>query len=213
MKLHVYQNDDKDPIKEEHDLKCLCNHVRSNRLLISGPPSCGKSNLMKNILEFQNPPFDYVQCLVADKETKEYRKGVQVIDSVDDIMDYNTLEPYEKLCVIFEDCEFKSMSKKTIATIEKLCRYGSTHCGVFVAIICQDPFSAPVNIRRKISIFYIHKANQATMSLLSRQLSISKKKFECLCEEYLKDKHDSLCICLDGHPVVLRHNVFTPINL
>lgn len=211
--VEIFDNCDKDPIHEPFDQACLGNHVRSSRILITGMPSCGKSNLVKNLISVQQPPFSLVQCVVADKETKEYKRGVEVVDDVDDLVDYTKIDPSEKLAVIFEDCEFKNMKKKTLEKIEKLCRYGSTHCGVSVYIICQDPFSCPANIRRKISIFYIHRANQATMSLMARQLSISKKKFEVLCEEYLSDKHDSLCVCMSGHPVILRHNIFQGIML
>lgn len=209
--MQVFKNGDKDLIKEEYDMINLGNHIRSSVVFITGGLSSGKSNLVKNLIHCQNPPFFKVQCIVADKETKEYEKGCDVIDNVNDIIDYKKLLPNQKLAIIFEDCEFENMRKRDIDVCEHLCRTGASHYGVSVYILAQNFFSCPPKIRRKVNVFYIHRIDDATMSLLHRNLSISKNKFDVICEEYLKNKYDSICIDLTGHPVVLRSNIFNKI--
>ena len=210
--MNVFQNKDKDPIHEDHDDINPTNHVRISRVFISGRPGSGKTNIVKNIIKEQYPPFNYIQVMVADEGTKEY-DFAETITKVEDIMNYQLLPDHEKLCVIFEDCEFASMSKKTLAVIDKLCRYGCTHKGVMCIIICQNFYSCPPGLRRKMDIFYITRADKQTQALISKVLPITKKQFDYMCQMYLISKYDSLCIDLSHPRSMFRKNMFEDIKI
>lgn len=213
-KLFVYSNDDKDGIQEPQDLVNLANHVRSSRIILAGHPGCGKSNTIKNLIVNQSPPFDEIYIFHIDSDTREYDKlNAKIVMDVSELPTLADLDPETKTLIIYEDVDFTSMKNKDVVLLDKYLRYGATHKGCSVYISCQDYFTVPVSMRRKISITYIFKVDDATLSLYCRNLSITREMFELLIEKYLGERFDSICLDMSGHPVKLRHNVFEPIDI
>jgi energy-coupling factor transporter ATP-binding protein EcfA2 len=210
--LKVYTNGDKDPISEPHDLVNLANHPRSSRILISGNPGSGKSNIVKNILCAQSPEYDKCYLFHICKKTKEYEDlGCEIVTTAEELPNLDDITPNEKMVIIFEDVDYSSLKKNDIILLDKYLRYGCTHLGLTCIICCQNFYSLPVSMRRKIDIYYITRMDTATMSIICRNFSITKKRFILLTDEYLSNPYDSLCFCDNGHPVKIRHNIFTPI--
>ena len=212
-KPFIFSNADKDGIHEDHDLKNLANHVRSSRIILAGSPGCGKSNIIKNIIINQKPKFEEIYIFHIDSNTKEYEtSGAKICTDVSELPDLDNIDPENKCLIIYEDLDFTSMKQKDITLLDKFLRYGCTHKGCMIIIACQDYYTVPVSMRRKCSITYIFKTDEATASLYRRNLSITKIMFEYLIEKYLSSKYASLCLDMSGHPVILRSNMFTPID-
>jgi GTPase SAR1 family protein len=214
MSLKVFTNADKDPIKEKHDLHNLANHPRSSRILISGPPSSGKSNIIKNLIVNQSPEFDSCYLFHIAKQTKEYEDlGCTIVENADELPKLDEIDPSEKLIIIFEDVDYSSLKKNDIVILDKYLRYGASHLGITIIVACQNFYSLPAAMRRKVDIYYITRSDTATMDLMCRNFSLTKNKFNELIDKYLSEPYDNLCFCNNGHPVKIRHNIFTPINL
>lgn len=210
--MQVFINKDKDDIREDDDTECLSNFKRGSRVLITGPPNFGKSNIVKNLIINQAPPFKYIQIFVADKNTKEYEFG-EKISTIDEIMDYTKLNKDEKLLIVFEDVEFHSMKKKELEYIDKLCRFGCTHLGVSVIISCQNYFGCPISLRRKIDIFYLLKMDKQTSELISRTIPLNKTQFRTLCDMVFINRFDSMCIDSTHSTSTFRRNLNENISI
>lgn len=213
-KIHIFKNNDKDPIKEQHDLKNLGNHVRGSRICLVGPPNSGKSNVLKNLIVNQEPAFDQIYIFHIDSSTKEYEcLNANLVTSTEDLPILEELEPQKKILVIFEDVDFSSMKKIDVILLDKYLRFGCSHKGLTCYISTQNFFTIPTSLRRKIDIFYVFQVDNATRQLYLRYLPFSKAVVEELLNKYLGKQYD--CICLDnsGHPIKLRHNIFTEIKL
>lgn len=214
MKVHIFSNEDKDNIKEAHDLRNLANHVRSSRIILCGSPGCGKSNVVKNLITNQSPPFDEIYIYHIDTSTKEYDKiNGKIVTSTDQLPSIQELDG-RKILIIFEDCDFgsQSWSKKDLIYLDKYLRYACTHKGVSVYICCQDYFSVPVSFRRKINVYYLFKSDNATQVLMKRFLPVSKNIINELMEKYLEKDYSNICIDTT-HPIPFRHNIFDEIKL
>lgn len=210
--LKVFTNADKDPIHEDHDLKNLANHIRSSRILLSGPPHSGKSNILKNLIINQSPEFDEIYLFCADPDTKEYEQlDVKMVSCTDELP--RKFEPDVKNLVIFEDLDYSGLTKKDISDLDRYLRVVASHKGVSIYMCCQNFWSLPAKMRRKVDVYYITRSDDATMSMLGRNFSIDKKKFRYLIDTYLSKNYDSLCFDSSGHPIKIRHNVFTPVNM
>ena len=213
-KIHVFTNDDKDPIKEPHNLINLADHKRSSRIIITGPPDSGKSNIVKNLIINQNPAFDEIYLVTPDITTKEYNSlCCNMCSSYEELPKYEDIDPSTKTLIIFEDYEFDDLNKKELKFIDAYFRYACTHKGMTIYMCCQNYFTIPPKLRRKANITYFARFDDRTMSIIFGSLGICQKKFQYLCDVYLKDNHDFVCIDSSGHPVKYRHNIFDPIKI
>ena len=71
-KLFVLENEDK-IFHEEPDFDELCNFPHPFRMILSGPPNVGKTNVIYNVLCKKKPAFERIIIFHNDPSTKEYQ--------------------------------------------------------------------------------------------------------------------------------------------
>ena len=125
----------------------LLNFPHPFRGVLLGPPNCGKTTTVKNILMRQAPPFKRLYIIHCDGEyTQEY-------DDVNGVL-LKTI-PYpeqwpgkDKTLVVVDDMELKTLKKEQRMALDRLFGYVSTHKNISVLLCSQDPFNVPPIVRR-----------------------------------------------------------------
>jgi hypothetical protein len=207
-KIFVLPNADKDDWREELDHNNLCNFRRSFKMLISGRPSSGKTNLIKSIIIHQEPAFDDILICHLDKNTKEYDDTDGKMIDVNELPEPEDIEPDNKLLVILEDADFDALGRREREKINKYLRYVCSHRGLSFIIACQDPFCVPPTYRKKIDIYILFRFDPTTISILAKKCESTKEEFKYLFDKHITGCHDNLCVDLTGSPYLIRKNIF-----
>lgn len=214
-KIHVFENKDKGPIQEDHDMDNLLNYKRGFRALYIGLPNSGKTNVIFNTILNQRPIFDRVILVPLDRSTKEYDHVNAQICEVDDLVKEG-MPKYdaEKILIVLEDIAFSDWSRKQMNEIGKYLRYQCSHNGTSLIISLQNMFSCPPSIRRLCTHITLFKTpSRKTASLYSQSIDLDHDIFNKLCNKYLETQYNHITIANDGHPIKLRLNSFNEIDL
>jgi hypothetical protein len=185
------------------------------RMALIGPPSAGKSFMMKHLIMHQRPMFRELYIIHGDGDhTTEF-------DDVDPSMIMTEFPPIAfwdgkvKTLVIIDDVEFSSLSKEQFARMNKLFRYGSSHKNITVYVSHQSFFDLPILVRKLCNVFILWKPRSVMeLKTMSNRVGFSAKALDHIFENVCSDYRDSLCI--DHHyksPAVLRKNLWEKIDL
>jgi len=206
-KLLVLPNEDK-LFHEEPDYTDLCNFPHPFRLILSGPPNSGKTNVIYNILLHKKPPFERVIIFHNDPSTKEY----QNIDAeyIEELMDIDEIDPEVRNIIIIEDVDYKNLNRNQRSLLDRYFGVFSTHHNISIMLTSQDAFSVPASIRRMCSHLILWKSHDMNaMSILSSRFNIKTKDLKYIFDHICKDKHDSLLIdTMRDNKHRLRKNIF-----
>ena len=223
-KLIAFKNADKSQQEKWKQGRDWLNIPASFRGIFCGPPSSGKSTIVKNLLIKAKPMYKKVIVVHygADAEgggTDDYLEfqdddGFSIV-GLEDLPDPRKInEKKEKMMLILEDIPLSHLNKVQKQMLDRLYGYASSHRHVTVITCAQDAFDVPVGARRCSNVFILWR--QPDLLVLSNMASRTgytpadfRQLFK-LCE----NKHDSIWIDLtEGSPAPLRKNGYTPIHL
>ena len=114
----------------------LLNLPHPFRGVLLGPPNCGKTTTVKNILMRQDPPFKRMYIIHWDGEyTQEY-------DDVNGMLLKSIPYPEQwpgkdKTLVVVDDMELKTLKKDQRMALDRLFGYVSTHKNISVLLCSQ----------------------------------------------------------------------------
>jgi hypothetical protein len=181
---------------------CLC-----------GPPSSGKSTILKNHIIRADPPYTKVLVCHYDAEgTNEYDDiGAEMIDELPDPKKINPIK--EKMMLIIEDLNLTTLSKEERYKLDRLAGYSRSHRGVSLGLTVQNPMDCPVGFRRMCNIFTLWRQPDLNgLMLMSRRTGYKQKDFIEFFK-FCKRQHDSITIdCTDMTPAPLRFNAYQLIK-
>lgn len=187
----------------------ILNFPHPFRGVLLGPPNCGKTTTVKNILLRQHPPFDRLYVIHCDGGyTQEY-------DDVNgklltDFPEPNQWPGQEKTLVVVDDIELKTLKRQQRMCLDRLFGYVSTHKNISVLLCSQDPFNVPAIVRRCSNLWVLWPGRDvdAVQTCARKCGEDLRSKFE-LCTS----PKDSIWIDLTDHsPQKLRKNGFEIIS-
>ena len=187
----------------------LLNFPHPFRGVLLGPPNCGKTTTVKNILMRQAPPFKRLYITHCDGEyTQEY-------DDVNGVL-LKTI-PYpeqwpgkDKTLVVVDDMELKTLKKEQRMALDRLFGYVSTHKNISVLLCSQDPFNVPPIVRRCSNLWVLWPGRDVdAVQTCARKCGENLQEKFKLCHS----PKDSIWIDLtDGTPVKVRRNGYELVN-
>lgn len=199
----------------ENRAKDLCNFPHPSRVCLVGPPSVGKTFMIKHLLLHQRPMFKEAYVIHADaNETHEY-------DDLDVTMIMNEFPPIsfwdgkEKTLCIIDDVEFSNLKSDQTARLNKLLRYGSSHKNVSVYVSNQNFFELPSLVRKLCNVFILWKPRSTMeLKLIANRIGLKPDELEYIFENICNEYRDSLCVDLHYKtPAKLRKNIFQKIKM
>jgi hypothetical protein len=181
----------------------LLNFPHPFRGVLLGPPNCGKTTTVKNILMRQESPFKRFYVIHCDGEyTQEY-------DDVEgkllkDFPQPNEWPGVEKTLVVIDDVELKTLKKHQRMRLDRLFGYVSTHKNISVLLCSQDPFNVPAIVRRCSNLWILWPGRDVdAIQMCARKCGEDLRQKFTLC----KAPKDSIWIDLtDNSPLKVRLN-------
>ena len=168
-------------------------------MILAGPPNCGKSTYIKNVVVHADPPFQQVVTISPDPDfTKEY-------EDIEHVALGSCPPPQEfpgdkKLLVIIDDMDETTMTFG----------YVSTHKNASIMWGIQDAMKCPTSARRAANVFVLAKSPDiAATAALATRSGLNPSQLSSLfdCCVY---PHDSITIdTTPNSPAPIRFNCFT----
>lgn len=202
----------------------LLNITHPFRALFLGPPNCGKSTTVKNILLRADPPFEEIFVIHCDPEfTQEYDDlynynskgerddGIQLLKDIPAPEDFEGLV---KTLVICDDLELKELSKDQRRALDRLFGFVSTHKNISVCLCSQDPFNVPPIVRRCSNLFVLWRlVDMDSMAMTTRKTGLESGTLKRIFNKLMTEPKDSLWIDLtEKSPAKLRRNGYQIIQ-
>ncbi len=212
--IAVFKNKDKAFHESWGPSRKILNIPHPFRCILVGPPNCGKTSMILNILMHNRPYFEEVIVIHCDpKYTKEYEDiPVKMLDS---IPAPNEWEGAKKTLVILDDLEYKQMKKEEQRNLNRLFGFVSTHKNISVCLSAQDTFNTPASVRRCANVWVLWKIDDMdSIQTLARKIRMSAKTISTLFKKYIHDEHD--CIMIDNSkrsPYRIRINGVEPVTM
>lgn len=185
----------------------LLNIPHPFRLCALGPPNCGKSTAIKNILLRCDPYFEKIFLCHCDVDNTAEYDDIK-LTKLPKIPPPAFWDGQQKTLVILDDLEFKNMSKEQRKCLDRLYGYCSTHKNISVVLCCQNFTNIPPIVRRCTNLFILWRVNDyRCLQDISKKCGINNKKFNQIFEEHINNIHDSLWIDMtSGSPKKIRIN-------
>ena len=183
------------------------------RCVALGPPNCGKSTIVKNLLLRAKPPFEEVKVIHCDPDfTQEYDDvGAEMLSEIPAPEEW---EGEVKTLVILDDLEFKGMNKQQKRNLDRLFGFVSTHKNISCILCSQDTFNVPPCVRRCSNLWILWRCPDLdAMSTCARKSGMSAKSFNTVFDQLDLNGHNSLWIDMtDRSPYPMRKNGFTIVT-
>ena len=177
------------------------------RGVLLGPPNCGKTTTVKNILLRQLPPFKRLYIIHCDGSyTSEYEDvGGSLLR---DFPKPGQWPGKEKTLVVIDDVELKTLNRTQKMCLDRLFGYVSTHKNISVLLCSQDPFNVPAIVRRCSNIWVLWPGRDIdSVQTCARKCGEDLRVKFAQCEQ----PKDSIWIDLtDFSPLKVRKNGYTP---
>jgi len=217
MSIIAFKNKDKSFQEKWNPKRDLLDIPWSFRAVFCGPPSSGKSTIVKNIILKSRPLYKKVLVVHYGGEgTQDYDEidGIEIVplSGLPDPVDINPRK--EKMLLVLEDIPLSSINREQKQKIDRLFGYSSSHRGVSVICCAQDVFDVPVGARRSSNIFVLYKQPDLNaLQTMASRTGFTTSEFRNLFK-LCKTKHDSIMIDLtEGSPAPLRFNAYTQIAI
>ena len=180
------------------------------RGVLLGPPNCGKSTTVKNILIRAHPAFEAVTVIHCDPEhTKEYADLGDACVIRGDIPGPAEWSADVKQLVIIDDLEVKSLGKEQMRNLDRLFGYVSTHKNISVVLCSQDAFNVPPIVRRCSNLWVLWRGPDLdAMACVARKSGLTAKDLKRIFDSFTSDKDSVWIDRTSGTPWPLRKNAF-----
>lgn len=212
-KIHVFENQDKAKFKESKDPDNIGNLIHPFRAVIAGPPSCGKTSTIKNLIIHQRPVFNRIIVYHIDPYgTQEYND--LECEMVDELPDKNEIDSDIKTLLICEDIPYRDLNKKEKIKLDSFLRYVSSHKSTSIIMSCQDAItgSSP-NFRRMANVWCLYRSvDMNPVYSICRNMGINKNIVQVIFENFIKSKHNFLMIDKSESGPEMRIDIFEPIT-
>jgi hypothetical protein len=182
------------------------------RCVLSGPPSSGKSCVIKNILA--RCDFDEIYLVHVDDTTQEY-------NDIEIAWQDTSLPPLDmmkgardiKKCLIVEDMDLTSMGKEERHILDRLFGNVSSHSNLTIFYTSQDPLSVPLCARRTSNVFVIYKQpDLLALNMMASRTGYRQDDYQQFFK-HCKNPHDFLMIDTTKQtPYPLRLNAYQMLN-
>ncbi len=224
QKIIAIPNRDKCWHEEWEQNRDLLNFPHPFRALFMGPPNCGKSTTVKNILLRADPPFEEILIIHCDPEfTQEYDdlynydkngKRDDAIELLKNIPSPEDFEGIHKTLVVCDDLELKELSKSQRRALDRLFGFVSTHKNISVMLCSQDFYNVPCICRRCSNLFVLWRlVDMDSMAMTTRKTGLESGTLKRIFNKLMNEKTDSLWIDLtDNSPAKLRKNGYEIIE-
>lgn len=212
--VEVFDNADKEWHEKWEKGRNMLDIPHPFRAVLCGPPNCGKTSMIMNLLLKNRPYFEEVIVIHCDPEyTKEY-DDVEAI-MTDSIPSPEQFEGQKKTLVILDDLEYKNLSPDQKRNLDRLFGFVSTHKNISVCLSAQDVFNIPAGVRRCANIWLLWRINDLdSLTRLGRRVNYSGKQIKQLFDENIDDVHDFIMIDnTRKSPYPLRKNGTQSITL
>lgn len=195
--------------------KDIANIPHPSRIAIVGPPSMGKSFLIKHLLMHQKPMFKEVYIIHGDSDVTKEFEDIEPTMMMSDIPPIEFFDGKVKTLVIIDDYEFSDAPKSMIARIYKLFRYVSSHKNVTIYVSHQNFFELPSLVRKLCNVFVIFKPRSTIeLKLIATRIGIKPEVLSDIFRTICNDYRDSLTVDFNiRSPSVFRKNLFIPLNI
>lgn len=193
-KLKVFDNADKKWHEKWEDNRDIMNIPHPFRCVLCGPPNCGKTSMIFNLLVANKPYFKEIIVIHCDPEyTKEYDNVNAIM--TDEIPSPDQFEGKKKTLVILDDLEYKNLSTDQKKNLDRLFGFVSTHKNISVCLSAQDVFNIPSGVRRCCNLWVLWKINDLdAVSRLARRVNYTSKQINQLFKDNITNNHDSIMI-------------------
>ena len=213
-KLKIFPNADKEWHEKWDNERDILNIPHPFRCVLCGPPNCGKTSMILNLILRNKPYFEEIIVIHCDAEyTKEYDcVGAIFCDLIPKPKEF---DGKRKTLVILDDLEYKQMNKVQQRNLDRLFGFVSTHKNISCCLTAQDAFNIPASVRRCANLWCLWKIDDFdSIRTLSRKIRLSPEIINYIFDKYLKNPHDSLMVDnTDKTPFHLRKNGTEEINL
>ena len=212
--LYIIKNDDKEFHEKWTKGRHMMNIPHPFRAVLCGPPNCGKSTLIKNLIMFNKPYFKEIIVIHCDPEyTKEYDD--LECELISEIPAPNEFEGKDKTLVILDDLEYKNLTKEQKKNLDRLFGFVSTHKNISVCLTAQDVFNIPAGVRRCANLWLLWRiCDLDALIRIARKLNYTNKQLKYLFDNYIDNTHDFIMVD-NSHktPYPLRKNGTELIDL
>ena len=180
------------------------------RGVLLGPPNCGKSTTVKNILLRATPPFEACTVIHCDAEhTKEYADLGEGCDVRGDIPSPEDWSADVKQLVIIDDLELKGLGKEQKRNLDRLFGYVSTHKNISVVLCSQDAFNVPPIVRRCSNLWVLWRGPDLdAMACVARKSGLTANDLKRIFDSFKSDKDSVWIDRTSGTPYPLRKNAY-----
>lgn len=197
-----------------YEKRNLLNIPHPWRSILCGPPSSGKSTVIKNMILRAKPPFEQIIVVhySADDTTEWDDIGAEVVKEIPSPHD---IAPECKKLMILEDLDLSSLNKIDLGNLNRLYGYCSSHKNLSIACTTQNPFDVPTCARRVCNLFVLWKQPDINaMCIIASRTGLKSNDFLEIFDKHIKHDHGSLWIDLTKNsPAKLRidgYNVIAP---
>ena len=206
--LLAIKNSDKDYHEKWIPGADLLDFPHPFRGVLLGPPNCGKTTTVKNILLRQTPHFERFYVIHCDGNfTQEY-------DDIQAKLLTRIPAPEEwpgksKTLVVVDDLELKTLRVDQRKALDRLFGYVSTHKNISVLLCSQDPFNVPAIVRRCSNLWVLWPGKDVdAVQTCARKCGVDLRTLFAQCEE----PRDSIWIDMTDHsPQTMRLNGYRQI--
>ena len=184
MQIQVFDNADKDNRPKSQIKEHLLQFGQPFSILIIGLSDCGKTNLIKNIINMNDFKIIYVMHAELDSHDYDDIPHINYDIGEDYIERFREYADIPKLLII-DDIDFRNFKKETQNWFYKMLTYTRTHTNLSIISTVQDAIYYPPIIRRTFPIIVIYKyikleplrETQAFNVIDSKEIDFTRKKF------------------------------------
>jgi hypothetical protein len=192
------------------------------RMLLVGPPGCGKRNTLLNCVMRLDPPPADIKVLHLDPETREYEVLRALVKEDGEFEYYTPDEPPsfaelggdKRTLVVIDETPTQTMNKQALSELDRLMAYGSTHKNTAVIFSYQNLTSISPSLRRSFNYFVLFPCvDSQVVTLAAHRVGVEPGElFDLLT--LCRHSHDSICIDATRPPDSIwryRLNLLFPI--
>lgn len=192
----------------------LLNIPHSFAGIFIGPPSSGKSTLIKNIAIRCKPKFKEILVYHFDPDGSSEWSDLDA-EMLTEFPDPKGFSRDKKRLLILEDCNLKGMGNDQRAKLNRLFGYTRSHCNLSICLTAQNPYDIDPPIRRMCNLIVLWKNHDlSSLKSLASRTGLKAKHIEFIMIYLLKQPHSSLMIDLQrDSPAPYRIDGYTPITL
>jgi hypothetical protein len=188
------------------------------RVIMAGPPNCGKGVCCKNILMRAKPDFMQVVVVHPDAEYTTEWDDITNVVLTGEIPSPDDFAGEIKTMVIIDDVDALGLSKEMKSNLDRLFGYSSTHKNVSVMMNVQDGYRVSPGVRRCANVFVIFRnPDMRGVRILACGCGIVREVVDAMFQgtkAIISEPRDGLWIDLtEKSPWPLRKNGYEDVGM